>query len=62
MLDQLIVAKLLEDYDTILDERRAQLRRGRDHLLDALGRALPDWHVPVPRGGLTAWANLGERG
>ena len=36
ILDQLIVAKLLEDYDTILEERRALLRRGRAHLLDQL--------------------------
>ncbi len=60
VLDQLIVAKLMEDYDTILDQRRALLRRGRDHLLAELARKLPDWQVPVPRGGLTAWANLGE--
>jgi DNA-binding transcriptional MocR family regulator len=60
ILDQLIVAKLMEDYDAILDERRALLRRGRDHLLGLLADRLPEWSVPVPLGGLTVWANLGQ--
>jgi DNA-binding transcriptional MocR family regulator len=60
ILDQLIVAKLMEDYDAILDERRALLRKGREHLLGLLAQKLPEWSVPVPHGGLTAWANLGQ--
>jgi DNA-binding transcriptional MocR family regulator len=60
ILDQLIVAKLMEDYDAILQQRRALLRTGRERLLGLLAAKLPDWSVPVPRGGLTVWANLGE--
>jgi DNA-binding transcriptional MocR family regulator len=59
MLDQLVVKNLLEDYDTVLDVRRAQLREGRDHLELALAEAFPEWTVPHVDGGLTTWVNLG---
>lgn len=60
MLEQLIVANLLRDYDTILDSRRAYLQEGRDRLARLLGARLPEWHMPHVRGGLTAWVNLGH--
>ncbi|CAN5325266.1 PLP-dependent aminotransferase family protein [soil metagenome] len=60
LLDQLIVANLLRDYDTILESRRAFLRTGRDRLVRLLGERLPEWHVPRVGGGLTVWANLGH--
>jgi DNA-binding transcriptional MocR family regulator len=60
MLEQLIVANLLRDYDSILDSRRAYLREGRDRLELLLAARLPEWHVPHVRGGLTAWVNLGH--
>jgi DNA-binding transcriptional MocR family regulator len=59
LLEQLIVADLLSDYDSILEVRREQLRTGRDHLLRALTGRIPEWSVPVPQGGLTFWINLG---
>ena len=59
LLEQLIVADLLDDYDRILEVRREQLRAGRDHLVRALAEKLPEWTVPIPDGGLTAWVNLG---
>jgi DNA-binding transcriptional MocR family regulator len=59
LLEQLIVADLLTDYDRILEIRRDQLRSGRDHLLSALTERLPEWEVPVPNGGMTFWVNLG---
>ena len=59
LLEQLIVADLLGDYDRILETRRDQLRSGRDHLLAALTARIPEWEVPVPGGGLTFWVNLG---
>ena len=40
--------------------RRADLRTQRDALVAALGRSLPQWHVPVPRGGLSLWCHLPE--
>lgn len=59
ILEQLIATDLLSNYQELLDIRRHQLRIGRDHLLGLLAERLPEWHVPVPPGGLTAWVNLG---
>jgi DNA-binding transcriptional MocR family regulator len=58
-LEQLVVKNLLEQYDSILESRRGQLRAGRDYLEAALARAFPEWRVPRPDGGLTTWTNLG---
>jgi DNA-binding transcriptional MocR family regulator len=59
LLEQLIVADLLESYDDILEVRRAQLRAGRDHLRAALAARIPDWDLPLPAGGVTLWVGLG---
>ena len=59
-LDQLVVADLLQDYDAVLEQRRATLRAGRRHLARRLAERLPEWHMPHVDGGLTAWVNLGE--
>jgi DNA-binding transcriptional MocR family regulator len=59
LLEQLIVADLLGDYDAILEVRREQLRAGRQHLWSALAERIPEWAVPQPSGGLTFWINLG---
>lgn len=59
LLEQLIVTNLLRDYDAILESRRAYLRAGRTFLLGQLAQKLPEWNVPTPAGGLTAWVNLG---
>jgi DNA-binding transcriptional MocR family regulator len=59
-LEQLVVTRLFEDYDAILETRREQLRAGRDHLEAAIARAFPEWRTPHVDGGLTAWVNLGE--
>lgn len=58
ILDQLAATILFGQLDGVLDQRRAQLRERRDALLDALGRLLPDWQVPFPAGGLSAWCRL----
>jgi DNA-binding transcriptional MocR family regulator len=60
LLEQLVVANLLRDFDGILDARRAYLRTGRDRLARLLSERLPDWHVPRVDGGLTAWVGLGH--
>lgn len=60
LLEQLIVADLLREYDPILDLRRSQLRAGRDHLVAALAERIPEWQVSRPDGGLTMWVNLGS--
>ncbi|UZN01687.1 PLP-dependent aminotransferase family protein [Cellulomonas sp. S1-8] len=59
VLDQLVTVELLARADEVLVERRAMLRAQRDALLDRIARDLPDWHVPVPAGGLSTWVNLG---
>lgn len=60
ILDQLIVANLLQDYERILADRRAYLRVGRDRLVGLLAQKLPEWSVPQSGGGLSAWINLGS--
>jgi DNA-binding transcriptional MocR family regulator len=60
VLDQLLVANLLEDFDDILAVRREQLRTGRDFLVDLLAERMPEWQVPRPAGGLTTWVGLGS--
>jgi DNA-binding transcriptional MocR family regulator len=59
ILEQLIATDLLGRYDEILAGRRELLRRGRDHLEQALAESFPDWLVPHVGGGLTTWVNLG---
>lgn len=59
LLEQLIVADLLPNYDAILEARRMQLRAGREQLIGALAERLPEWRMATPDGGLTVWVNLG---
>lgn len=59
VLDQLLAAHMLADFDSVLSQRREQLRAGRDHLVAALRERFPEWEVPDVAGGLTVWVNLG---
>jgi DNA-binding transcriptional MocR family regulator len=59
ILDQLVAAHILADFETVLAQRREQLRAGRDHLVAALRDRLPEWRVPDVAGGLTVWTGLG---
>lgn len=58
VFEQLVLLELLGEYDRILEERRAYLRAGRDHLVAQLRAKLPSWNVPHAPGGLTVWVNL----
>ncbi|WP_346621430.1 PLP-dependent aminotransferase family protein [Blastococcus montanus] len=58
ILDQLAAALLVRSLDEVLAERRATLRERRDVLVAELTRALPDWSVPTPDGGLSLWCRL----
>jgi DNA-binding transcriptional MocR family regulator len=49
---------LLDQLDAIIADRRAELRRQRDVLLDVLRLRLPEWRVAKPAGGLSAWVQL----
>jgi DNA-binding transcriptional MocR family regulator len=56
-LEQLIAAELLSDEARILNQRRAQLRDQRDHLVGLL-RQSPNWSFVEPAGGLSVWLRL----
>ncbi|MBO3086938.1 MocR-like transcription factor YczR [Cellulomonas dongxiuzhuiae] len=60
VLDQLVTVELLARADEVLAQRRVALRSQRDALVALLARALPDWQVPVPAGGLSTWVDLGR--
>ncbi|MEO7122206.1 MAG: PLP-dependent aminotransferase family protein, partial [Lacisediminihabitans sp.] len=60
VLEQLLVKNLLSDYDSVLETRRAELLKGRDHLVSALNESFPEWSVPQVHGGLTLWIGLGH--
>lgn len=60
ILEQLVLLRLLDQYDRVLDARREQLRAGHDLLATELRQRFPTWHVPVVDGGLSFWVNLGE--
>jgi DNA-binding transcriptional MocR family regulator len=59
ILDQLVAAHILNDFDTVLAQRCAQLRIGRDRLVASLRERFPEWRVPDVAGGLTVWVGLG---
>ncbi|GAB2672984.1 MocR-like transcription factor YczR [Kribbella swartbergensis] len=60
VLDQLVVAGLLQRRSTILPERRLDLARRRDALVAALTEFLPSWRFQLPGGGLSLWCELPE--
>ena len=60
VLEQLVLARLLDDPAAVVDAHRARLREQRDALLAALGDQLPAWTYRVPRGGLCLWCRLPE--
>jgi DNA-binding transcriptional MocR family regulator len=59
IIEQLLVTRLFEHMDDILDLRREQLRAGRDRLESLLAEAFPAWHVPHVDGGIVTWVGLG---
>lgn len=59
ILEQLVVAEMVPDYEQILAGRRAYLRQGRDHLAKRIRQQLPGWRMPHVEGGIVAWVNIG---
>ena len=59
VFEQLVVAALFEQYDELLEERRAALAAGRDAIERLTAETFPDWNVPHVQGGLSAWVNIG---
>ena len=60
ILEQLVVADLLRQGNSLLVERRHEARTRRDALVEALRRHVPDWRFEVPTGGLNLWCELPE--
>ncbi|KQO61482.1 MocR-like transcription factor YczR [Curtobacterium sp. Leaf261] len=60
ILEQLVVRELLPRTEAVLEERRRHLLQGRDHVVAGLRTRVPEWDVPSPAGGLTAWVGLGR--
>jgi DNA-binding transcriptional MocR family regulator len=59
MIEQLVVARMLPHLPEIVEERRVQLRAGRDTVRRMLAETFPDWIVPDLHGGLAAWVGIG---
>ncbi|WP_455571041.1 MocR-like transcription factor YczR [Actinokineospora sp. 24-640] len=58
VVEQLVLAELYADPEPALIERRADLARRRDVLVDAVRAHCPDWTFRVPGGGLGLWCAL----
>jgi DNA-binding transcriptional MocR family regulator len=58
ILEQLVLARILEDPDTIVAPHKDRLRAQRDALVNALRTHLPAWRFRVPAGGLCLWVEL----
>ncbi|MEV5576821.1 PLP-dependent aminotransferase family protein [Spirillospora sp. NPDC052269] len=58
-VQQLIAVELLDDLEPVLERRRGELRRRRDHLSALLGNDTR-WDFTVPPGGLALWLRLAE--
>ena len=58
VMEQLVLARLLDDADTIVEEHRRRLREQRDRLAAALTEHLPEWRFRLPAGGLAMWCEL----
>lgn len=57
LLEQLAATRLLHEWPTMVANRSAQLRRGRDTAVALLREQLPQWNVQAPDGGLCLWIN-----
>jgi DNA-binding transcriptional MocR family regulator len=58
VMEQLVLARLLEQAGPVLAEHRSRLREQRDRLAAALREHLPQWRFRLPGGGLAMWCEL----
>lgn len=56
--EQAVATTLLKDFGAVVAQRSTLLREGRDALVTALARRLPEWSVPHVHGGLSLWIEL----
>ncbi|WP_345762245.1 PLP-dependent aminotransferase family protein [Diaminobutyricibacter sp. McL0608] len=59
ILEQLVVARMLPGMASIVEERRGQLRAGREQVRMLVEDRFPDWTMPALDGGLAAWVGIG---
>ncbi len=55
---QLAALAILDDLESIVDQRVEQLRARCDEMFDALPAAIPEAVAPRPRGGIVVWIRL----
>jgi DNA-binding transcriptional MocR family regulator len=60
VLEQLVLADLMDRADEVLPVHRERLVAGRDALVAAVREHLPEWRFRVPDGGLALWCELPE--
>ena len=59
IIEQLVVARMLPDMASIMEERRVQLRAGREQVRMLVAERFPEWTMPALDGGLAAWVGIG---
>ncbi|WP_051116319.1 PLP-dependent aminotransferase family protein [Amycolatopsis nigrescens] len=60
IFEQLVLAELLAEPETLLRQRRQEVRLLRDAMTGALNWYCPQWSFRVPAGGLSLWCRLPE--
>lgn len=60
VFEQLVLAELLDNAESVLARRRADMRARRDTLVDELHQYCPEWTFWIPSGGLSLWCLLPE--
>lgn len=60
VLEQLVLAELLDDAEPVLARRREETRQRLDVVVAALREHLPEWRFRLPDGGLSLWCDVGE--
>ena len=58
VFEQLVLAEVLQDADSVLAGQRQRLLDQRDRLVSAVVGRFPQWRLRVPAGGLVLWAEL----
>ncbi|MBG6084788.1 MocR-like transcription factor YczR [Zhihengliuella flava] len=60
VLDQLVLARLMQRSSSLAPHTRRQLRSTRDFVIEQAADLLADWRVRRPAGGLSLWFELPE--
>ena len=58
LFDQAVAARLVDEFDRMRRDRRAELEANLAFVTDFLARRLPAWEWPPPAGGVSLWIRL----